>query len=71
MKDMFKQGPMTQHEAEELARRYRAEGREPIITNGFSALEDGSKPEFYVFVALKKSNHAPQSSRTYQNPMWH
>ena len=60
----FMQGPMTDDEARELAKRYRAAGRKVSITESF---QPGLK---YVQVQLPTLKFAPRSSNVYQQKMW-
>lgn len=62
--DWFPQGPMTQREAEELASRYRAAGREVRVTPSF----DIGKSLVMVRLPVTKNEHRPSS--TYQQKMW-
>jgi hypothetical protein len=70
MNDMFKQGPMTEYEAEQLARRYREQGKKPVITGAFDAKADSTGKDYYVFTDLPVSVNAPVPSRKFQNKMW-
>ena len=60
----FMQGPMTEEEAKQLEKRYRASGRKVSITDSF---QPGLK---YVQVLLPVRKFAPRSSNVYQQKMW-
>lgn len=60
----FMQGPMTETEARELEKRYRASGRRVSVTESF---QPGLK---YVQVYLPALKHAPKQSNIYQQKIW-
>lgn len=62
--DLFMQGPMTEAEAIDLAKKYRISGRRVSVTESF---QPGLK---YVQVYLPVSKHRPRQSNTYQQRMW-
>jgi hypothetical protein len=68
-RDMLKQGPMTKHEAEQLARRYREQGKMVIVTEAFDK-DESSTSTHIVFVDLPVMANAPKPSRDFQNKMW-
>lgn len=61
---LFIQGPMTEHEATELAGRYRKLGRRVSITPSF---QPGLQ---YVQVYLHVSKKRPHKSNVYQQKLW-
>lgn len=60
----FMQGPMTEQEATELAKKYKASGRRVSITASF---QPGLK---YVQVYLPVSRFRPRQSAIYQQKIW-
>lgn len=60
----FQQGPMSADEAERLAERYRAAGRQVSIIQWFNI------GERMVNVRLPEMKKKPRPSRTYQQKLW-
>ena len=60
----FMQGPMTEIEAIELARKYKDAGRNATVTESF---QPGKK---YVLVYLPALKYIPRPSKTYQQKIW-
>lgn len=60
----FQQGPMSADEAEQLAARYRAAGRNVSIIHWFNI------GERMVNVQLPEMKKKPRPSRTYQQKLW-